>query len=336
MKKLAILFLLATVLVSFTFAQVTVKGGLDLNNVGEANDTTSNVNKRDIQLYTEFVGTAKTDLGPGAIGAELSLGTALSFQDKNTTTSAYKEHGDIYLKGFYELPAGPGTLGIALSLWSPSFGGLHFNVGYTGLAAGPVVLGFDVEYDFNTLGQNDKTPKEAAAFGEGGSKEGVPDDIILKVTADFAFGLSITYKFDYAIADTTATANGATGNVKGYIKEIAYLDIAYALPSIPLKVGVELSGTGGFARDGTNVDTKQAFFGSGYAGINATGGAADPGLNIKPYAEYAITEKVKAGAFVAVKKLGTDKEKNGTTDSNGAAKAWDIELNPGLWISYSF
>jgi hypothetical protein len=309
MKKLAILFLLATVLVSFTFAQVTVKGGLDLNNLGEGND-----GKRDIQLYTEFVGTAKTDLGPGAIGAELSLGTALSFQDVGG--SAYGTHGDIYLKGFYELPAGPGTLGIALSTW-PNFDGLHFNVGYTGLAAGPVVLGFDVEYDFNTLGTNDQGKK--AVFGDGASGASAADKVALKVTAGFGFGLDITYKFVYVIRDN--------GTRKSFIEEIAYLDIAYTLGGIPLKLGAELSGTGGYYLEG---DTKQGMFGNGRA-LDET-----PGITIKPYAEYAISEKVKAGAFFKVQKLGTDKEKNGTMDTSGNLKAYDIEFSPGLWISYSF
>jgi hypothetical protein len=325
MKKLAILFLLATVLVSFTFAQVTVKGGLDFNNVGEGNDL-----KRDTQLYTEFVGTAKTDLGPGAIGAELSLGTAISFDDTTGTDSAYVEHGDIYLKGFYELPAGPGTLGFALSTWK-DFGALHLNVGYTGLAAGPAVLGFDVEYDFNTWGRNSDGDKKAA-FGE--RKDiAKPDELVLKVTADFAFGLSIVYKFDYVLADVKGIGSAQTNNLKGYIKEIAYLDIAYTLPSIPLKFGAELSGTGGFYWEAGSADSKQGLFGNGYSGATDAGLASGPGITIKPYAEYTITEKVKAGAFFKVQKLGTDKEKNGNSAKN---EAWGIELSPGIWVSYAF
>jgi hypothetical protein len=322
MKKLAILFLLTIVLASFTFAQVTVTGGLDFNNMAEGND-----GERDIQLYTEFAGTAKTELGPGSIGAALQLGTALSFQDgepspNSAPFSAYTTHGDIFLKGFYELPAGPGTLGFGISTW-PDFGSLHFNVGYTGLVAGPATLGFDVEYDFNTQGSDDKGKK--AVFGD---ELPVPDELILKVTADFAFGLSLVYKFDYVLADVDGPPE-----VKNYIKEIAYLDVSYTLPSIPLKIGAELSGTGGLYFDGG--DQEQAFFGSGYAGDGPITSLNDwlgtPGLTLKPYVEYTISEKVTAGAFFKVQKLGTDKEKNGI-----ACDAWDVEFSPGVWISYAF
>ncbi|MDR0586770.1 MAG: hypothetical protein LBG26_05980 [Treponema sp.] len=310
MKKLAILFLLTTVLVSFTFAQATVKGGLEFNNLTEGNK-----GKLTPVLYTEISGEGKTELGPGSIGVGIQAGTGIVLQEDSYP---YAPHGDNFLKGFYELPAGPGTLTFALSTWavtvadvvgegtlpsaykdlekfgtSPLFAALHFNVGYAGLAAGPATLGFEVEYDFNTTGV--KSSGDYGVFADGTK---VADKIDLKVTADFAFGLGIEYHFNYVIADPD-----------NYIAEIAKLNVGYTLPSIPLKIGAELSGTGGL--DGSD----QRFF----------GGDGTTGLTFKPYAEYDISEKLKAGLEIPIAGINADD-----------AKQKDIEIGVGVWIKYAF
>jgi hypothetical protein len=307
MKKLAILFLLTTVLASFTFAQVTVKGGLDFGNLGgekvwdwtnvpslTSTDETSPV------LYTDFVGTAKTALGPGSIGAELALGTRISFE--KDVASVYDFHGDTYLKGFYELSAGPGTLTFALSAWKDKgqgFGDLHLNADYAGLAAGPATLGFGVEYDFRTSGKTKKG--KSAVFADGkGSK--LDDAIDLKVTAAFAFGLSIEYHFNYVLNDDD-----------NYIAEIAKLNVSYTLPSIPLKIGAELTGTGGW----NYADDEQAFF----------GGDGTSGFKFKPYAEYSISEKVTAGLEIPLSQINGHSEK---------PYKHDIIIGTGVWIKYAF
>ncbi|MDR0403745.1 MAG: hypothetical protein LBH35_09180 [Treponema sp.] len=323
MKKLAILFLLTTVLAAFTFAQVSVTGGLDLKNLGEGND-----GDRDIILYTDFIGSAKTELGPGSIGAELSLGVGLSFRSWDTGTgvatgtsvtgastldsAVYGNHGDVYVKGFYNLPAGPGTLGFGITAWN-SFGALDFDVGYTGIAAGPATLGVNLTYGFNTVGYDSSFT--AKPFADSDAAGQAPDVITAKVSADFAFGLGLVYKFQYVIADTS------------FINEIAYLDVNYKLLDNKLTVGAELSGTAGSYTDSSSGDIKQGLFGSGYD--HPLGYA---GITLKPYAEYAITDNVVAGAFFKVQRLGTDKDKNPNTKGD----AWGIEFSPGIWVKYTF
>jgi hypothetical protein len=316
MKKLAILFLLTIVLASFTFAQVTVKGGLDISNLGggdviaidklvaalQSGTPYAPTDKADPALYTVFSGTAKTALGPGSIGAELSLGTQLSFEK---TTPAYAAHGDNYLKGFYELAAGPGTLTFAVSAWNAvgtGFGDLHFVAGYAGLAAGPATLGFGLEYDLRTNGKNSKG--EGIPFEDHKSQGKLADAFDLKVTADFAFGLGIEYHFNYALATDTAID-------ENYIAEIAKLNIFYTLPSLPLKIGAELTGTGGW----NYADKEQAFF----------GGDGTSGFGLRPYAEYAISEKVSAGLEIPISQI------NGDSDFVD-----DIIIGAGVWVSYTF
>ncbi|MDR1507503.1 MAG: hypothetical protein LBI67_10425 [Treponema sp.] len=283
MKKLAILFLLTTLLVSFTFAQVTVKGGLDVADLNEANGS-----KITPTLYTEISGDAKVALGPGSIGAALQLGTGLVFE--KSASSAYDLHGDNFLKGYYELPAGPGTLTIAVSTWfdtssSWGFGNLHFNVGYAGIAAGPATLGLEAEYDLVTDGRN--SSNEAAPFSDNGK---LTDALDLKVTADFAFGLGIEYHFNYALADPD-----------NFIAEIAKLNISYQVMD-PLKVGAELTGTGSLDAAGD-----QVFF---------------ENIGLRPYAEYAINDKVTAGLEIPITHLNAD--------------GGDVGFSIGAWIKYAF
>jgi hypothetical protein len=174
----------------------------------------------------------------------------------------------------------------------PIFGALHFNVGYAGLAAGPATLGFEFEYDFNTEGRT--SSGKNGVFADGAK---LTDNIDLKVTADFAFGLGIEYHFNYAMEDPD-----------NYIAEIAKLNINYTLPSIPLKIGFEISGTGEL--DGAN---DQKFF----------GGDTTDGFDLKPYVEYAISEKLTAGFDLPIHGLNS-------------ASAYDLEVDAGVWIKYAF
>jgi hypothetical protein len=216
MKKVSILLLLTTVLVSFSFAQVTVVGGFEADNV-----TGGNGGKLDPALWTEFYGAASEELGPGSIGAELGLGTKLHFGDG---VAPYSDAGDIYLKGSYTLPAGPGELGIGISTWH-TFGALSFGVDYDGIAAGPVTLGFGVSYGFNTTGIDKLEP---AVFGDDPKEL---DKFTARLSADFDFGLGIIYKFQYGIGEESDVAN------------IVYLDINYQVID-PLLVGIEVDETG--------------------------------------------------------------------------------------------
>jgi hypothetical protein len=288
MKKLAILFLLTTVLAAFTFAQVTVKGGFEVPNVTGANNGDAVP-----VLYTEFSGSASTPLGPGNIGVAFQLGTALNLTDK---VYPYELHGDVYLKGLYSLAAGPGTLAFGISTWGSSydmtslgvpmsigspagFGGLEFGVDYDGIAAGPATLGFGVWYDFNTYGRDGT---DYAVFGDDPKAE---DILGVRVAFGIA-GFNLTYKFKYAVGDDS------------YVKNIAYIDASYQVID-PLKVGLEVDNTGEGSKGGDYFEP----------------------LTIKPYVEYAISEKTTAGVFVVLDNLNADP---------------DLEVKPGVWISYAF
>jgi hypothetical protein len=305
MKKLAILFLLTTVLISFSFAQVTVQGGLEFKHLNEGNDE-----KLTPILYTEFVGTAATPLGPGSIGAELALGTGLAFQED---ADAYDTHGDTYLKGFYELPAGPGTLSFALRTFfgdrgdgeAQGFGDLRFNADYAGLAAGPATLGFGLEYDFTTSGEDDAG--DGQIFGDDKDNKKYADAVDLKFTAAFAFGLGIEYHFKYALAKDNTTGDPD----ENYIAEIVKLNVSYALPSIPLKIGGELTDTGGW----NTADDKQAFF----------GGDGTKGFAFKPYATYGISEKLTAGLEIPISGINADDNEQE-----------DIDVGVNVYIKYAF
>jgi hypothetical protein len=225
MKKVSILLLLATVLTAFSFAQVTVLGGFEANNL-----TGGNEGVLDPALWTEFYGAASEELGPGAIGAELGLGAKLHFSDeaiKNGVTAVpYDSAGDIYLKGSYTLPAGPGELAIGISTW-PLFSALSFGLDYDGIAAGPVVIGLGLGYDFNTTGRDDDG--KIAIFGDG--PIAAADTFTARLSADFDFGLGIVYKFKYDIGEENA------------VSKIVYLDVTYQVID-PLVVGLELDDTG--------------------------------------------------------------------------------------------
>jgi hypothetical protein len=221
MKKLAILFLLTIVFASFTFAQVTVKGGFEVENVSGANSGDANP-----ILFTEFTGKAGTDLGPGTIGVELGLGTALNFSDK--ATAAYAGHGDIYLKGSYSLAAGPGTLAFGISTW-PDFGSLHFGADYDGIAAGPATLGFGVEYDFNTSGLDGA---DIGVFKDDPKK----DDLFVGRVGVSIAGFSLTYKIKYTLGDPDS-----------FVSTIANIDASYQINDA-IKAGVEVDNTGKTAK----------------------------------------------------------------------------------------
>lgn len=289
MKKIAILFLLATVLVGFTFGQVWVKGGLDLDNITGANDGDMNP-----ILYTEFGGAASADLGPGSVGVELQAGAGINFA---SDVYPYVSHGDIYLKGFYALPAGPGTLKFGLSVWSvnstdidptaalafgtaPMFNIIEIGADYDGVAIGPATLGFGAWYDFKTSGID---APDMAVFGDDPEQA---DLIGFRVSAAID-AFSVTYKLKITSGEDT------------FISTIAYLDAAYQVMD-PLKVGLEVDDTGAQMKDGD-------YF---------------KGFTLKPYAEYALSEGTVAGAFVALKNLN--------------AEEGDMELNIGAWIKHTF
>ena len=261
MKKVSILLLLTTVLTAFSFAQVTVIGGFEADNVTEGN-----AGKLDPALWTEFYGAASKELGPGSIGAELGLGTKLHFGDG---VEPYGDAGDIYLKGSYTLPAGPGELGIGISTWQ-TFGALSFGLDYDGIAAGPVTLGLGVSYGFNTSGTDmDGAILKPAIFGDDPEEL---DKFTARLSADFDFGLGITYKFQYGIGEKSDVAN------------IVYLDINYQVID-PLVVGIELDDTGKLF---------EGVFGEDFF----------KGFTVKPYGEYSITENTSAGLSVKIANIG--------------------------------
>jgi hypothetical protein len=252
MKKVSILLLLITVLAAFSFAQVTVVGGFKAGNVTEGNG-----GAMDPTLWTEFYGSASKELGPGSIGADLGLGTGLHFSDK---IAPYDDQGDVYLKGSYTLPAGPGNLAFGISTWH-TFSSLDFGVDYDGIAAGPATIGFGVDYAFNNTGSNDDG--EFAIFGDGGK---ALDKLTARLSADFDFGLGVTYKFRYFIGEDSDIDN------------IAYLDINYKVID-PLVVGLELDNTG---KDG-NKDADLF-----------------KGFSLKPYGNYSISDNTTLGIFITI------------------------------------
>ncbi|MDR1507210.1 MAG: hypothetical protein LBI67_08920 [Treponema sp.] len=228
MKKLAILFLLTTLLVSFSFAQVSIVGGFEAGNVAGGNS-----GDMDPALFTEFYGAASQQLGPGTIGVELGLGTKLHLSKDGvpaTAATAYDFAGDNYLKGSYTLAVGPGSLAFALSTWGESnggkanFGDLHIGADYDGLAVGPATLGFGAEYQFKTTGIDGFDKKVFA------DKPKVADVVQVRVSAAIA-AFSIIYKFNYALDPTSE------------ISRIAYVDASYKIND-PLTVGLELDDTG--------------------------------------------------------------------------------------------
>jgi hypothetical protein len=271
MKKLAILFLLTIVLASFTFAQVTVKGGFEVINVTGADETVPTAGtEADPVLYTEFSGAASKELGPGSIGVALQVGAGLHFGDD---VDPYDPHGDLLLKGSYSLAAGPGTLAFALFTKSASFGALGIGVDYDGIAVGPATLGFGVEYDFNTSGRDGA---DVGAFKDD-PKEG--DKFIARAGFGIA-GFSLTYKLEFTLNAT----NPANGDDESWVSKIAYIDASYQVLD-PLKVGLELDNTGAPNKDGD-------YF---------------KGFALKPYAEYAINASATVGASVFIGNISGEK-----------------------------
>ncbi|MDR1249059.1 MAG: hypothetical protein LBK63_07130 [Treponema sp.] len=262
MKKVSILLLLITVLVSFSFAQVTVVGGFELDNVTGGND-----GKLDPALWTEFYGSASKELGPGSIGADLGLGAKLHFSDE--ADSAYSDAGDVFLKGSYTLPAGPGDLAIGISTWH-RFSNLSFGVDYDGIAAGPVAIGVGVGYDFNTSGITDDNPPKPQVFAD--PDNAVQDTLTARLSADFDFGLGIVYKFQYGIGGKDVAGDDASG-----VAKIVYLDVNYKVMD-PLVVGLELDNTG---------DEFKAF-------------------QLKPYGNYSISDNTTLGISVKIANINND------------------------------
>ncbi|MDR3122204.1 MAG: hypothetical protein LBU16_00280 [Treponema sp.] len=274
MKKVCILLLLTTVIAAFSFAQVKVVGGFEAGNVTEANK-----GNMDPAIRTEFHGAASKELGPGSIGAELGLGTKLHLSDKY---EPYDTAGDIYLKGSYTLPAGPGELAIGISTW-PNFSSLAFGLDYNGIAAGPATIGLGVGYTLNTSGKTDKGTKNAI-FGDeravGTDPVQEADDFAAKFSADFDFGLGIAYEFHY----NPAGKDGAGEDTSG-ISKIVYLDVNYQVMD-PLVIGLELDDTGDKFK----------------------------GFQLKPYGNYSITDNTTLGIYVKVAKINSEEVAGDKTD----------------------
>jgi hypothetical protein len=231
MKKLAILFLLITVLVSFSFAQVSLGLDFGLGNVGEGNN-----GKMDPTLKFKFAGSGEKELGPGSINLAGELQYNMSFQD--AAGNAY-DLGDNDFRIGYALPAGPGLLGFGLKFTDlggvTKQAGLTYepDVSYDGIIAGPAVIGFGAWYDFKTGGSSDSGKK--APFGKYygfiSLAERKENELGFRLSASLAdLGLGITYKFIYGL-----------GIEK--VAKIVYLDIAYTGVE-KLTAGLEVDNTG--------------------------------------------------------------------------------------------
>jgi hypothetical protein len=273
MKKLAILFLLTTVLVGMSFGQVSFKEELQLNNVGGGNsgDLTPT-------LQSQVDAAAAKELGPGEISlaAEITYNWSLDGDPSigNGKGDGGYQPGDVFIQGGYGLPVGPGTLGFFLRL--RDFAAWRIGANYAGLAVGPVTLGFEAFFDYEV--------------DDGDVFDGTDKEFIeISANAKFDFGLYIKYGFQYGIGDK-AGADGTDG-----IKKIVYLDANYALLDGALTVGLEVDDTG---------DEFKAFTLKPYAGyslsenttlgasikvhnINADGAADD--ILISPAVYYKYT-----------------------------------------------
>jgi hypothetical protein len=218
MKKLAILFLLTTVLVGISFGQVSIKEELQFNNI-----TGGNSGDLEPALLSQVDAAASKELGPGEISVSAELTYILTF-DGNKGYS----FGDNDITAKYALGAGPGTLDFYLKLHDPSAtaAAWRFGADYTGLEVGPVSLGFGTYFDYS-VAAND-------VF------KGIDKEFIeLYADAKFGFGLYIKYGLQFGVG----SASNAAGTGSG-IKKILYLDANYALLDGKLTVGLEVDDTG--------------------------------------------------------------------------------------------
>lgn len=221
MKKVAILFLLATVLAAFTFGQVSVKEELQLTNVGGGNGG---------DLSPTFITTADAagakELGPGSLGfaAELQYKWALAGTPDGAAGDGGYAVGDNFLEVGYSLAAGPGTLRPFVRLHEVT----NWRIGadYTDLAVGPVVLGFGAFFDY---------PVNSAKAFDGVDKEFIEAWITVSALDS---RLNVKYAFDFGIGDVA----GADGTDSG-VKKIVYLDVNFKVMD-PLVVGLEVDDTG--------------------------------------------------------------------------------------------
>jgi hypothetical protein len=141
MKKLAILFLLTAVFVSFTFAQVSIKAEFNVDNVAKGN--TVGEDKGQGSNYDRTIGVigvanpvlkfvfdagASKDLGPGSLSFSGTVGLAHSFKDTDYQiksgvlgsgfgrgNEADYATDDLQVTVAYTLPIGPGKLGFSLA-----------------------------------------------------------------------------------------------------------------------------------------------------------------------------------------------------------------------------
>jgi hypothetical protein len=303
MKKLAILFLLTTVLVAFTFAQVSEKVTFEIDNVSEENGTTATPAKKTIKLLFLTEASASQEIGPGSLGIYSAFTLGQKWQDKLNGDGLVAD--DIELKLSYSLAAGPGTLTPYLDWnWGDGKGAKIIpGVGYSGFAAGPATLGFDVQLQYGYATGN----SSSGTYTDQGL-----DKLELAISAAFDFGLSVTYKFDYDLDEKKGRDKGDF--IGENVARIAYLDINYKLLDEKLVVGLELD------------DTNSNF----------------SGFTLKPYASYTLNDNLSAGLYVKVKNINADDSVesgikstlSGNADNSQFGKP-DIFFSPGLWVKYS-
>jgi hypothetical protein len=274
MRKIAILFLLITVVAAAGFAQVSIKPVLEIGNV-----TGANGGDADPTFGIVFTGDAAKDLGPGQLKGGLILAPTFHFVKDFGVSNLSLDDAMGYVG--YALPAGPGTLGITLKLFAkgaekviPGIGvnaaayvsPIKFDLAYTGLAAGPATLGFGAWYDLTFTGFKDDFT--TSAFGRDPENW---DTVGIWVDAAFEFGLYVKYEFQYGIGKF-AGPEGDSG-----VAKIAYVDVNYQVIE-PLKVGLELD------------DTKDNF----------------KGITIKPYVNYTIAEDLSAGLYIKLQNINAE------------------------------
>jgi hypothetical protein len=309
MKKVSILLLLTVVLASFTFAIEGVgdfTAGLDLQfaNVGGGNDGALDVRiGPSIKFARSF----------GGFGISAKLGDTVYIPTDKEKNGTDKIGDDLYfnLTPSYSLAAGPGTLGLGLSLQlnvpltdegyiAAGYAGSYFEEGEGfknlffridpsinyGLDAGFGALTFEVATESLQIS---KTRVNDGDLGYG--LERLP--IYFLAGADFSFGLGLSLKpiLGLAIEDEDAD----TG------LDYFVFDVNYAINE-QISAGIE-----------TTIPT------------HPDNGIEDEGIEIVPYANFSFGA---LGAYlkIDVTKIGRD----GADDKN------DVQIKPIVGVTYKF
>lgn len=357
MKKLAILFLLTAVVVSFSFAEVSLTTEFSISNINKGNDvrldpnmntrTAGDIGYADPVLKFLFEADASKDLGPGALKLSGAVGVANSFHDSDYDMNQGLLGGvgavptdDLKVVVGYYLPVGPGTLGFSVAnKFDPKgpkpFGAtetytwtLEPGIGYTDINLGAVTLGAKLMYDYkyNGISTDNATavPKTAAFFRPYGDSMSA-DTIIFRLDVGTGFGLSVGYEFTYGWGkDATGRASWAkqhrpVNEWQGQreIKNIAMLDINYAIAQA-VSVGLVID------------DTGPAFRGNSIQGwANGSGttqftqyNTETKGFSLKPKASFTLGD-IGLGAYVKFENImptNVDQE---------------IHVTPGVTVKYT-